>query len=39
MGLCSEIAVINFGTLLALGNPETIRNDKNVIKAYLGKDT
>ena len=36
MGLCDKITVLNFGSLLAEGDPETIRANPEVIKAYLG---
>jgi ABC-type multidrug transport system ATPase subunit len=36
MGLCDRIAVLDFGQLIALGNPETVKNDPRVISAYLG---
>ncbi|HWG85018.1 MAG TPA: ABC transporter ATP-binding protein [Deinococcales bacterium] len=36
MGLCDRIAVLNFGQLIALGNPESVANDPAVIEAYLG---
>ncbi len=38
MGLCDRIAVLNFGRIIAEGNPEEIRNHPDVIEAYLGKD-
>jgi branched-chain amino acid transport system ATP-binding protein len=38
MGLCEEIAVLNFGRIIARGGPEQIRNDPQVIEAYLGRD-
>jgi branched-chain amino acid transport system ATP-binding protein len=36
MGLCKEIAVLNFGRLIAQGNPDQIRRHPQVIEAYLG---
>jgi branched-chain amino acid transport system ATP-binding protein len=36
MGLCKEIAVLNFGRLIAQGNPDQIRRHPEVIEAYLG---
>ena len=38
MGLCEQIAVLNFGRIIAQGGPEQIRNDPQVIEAYLGRD-
>ncbi|HEU0230775.1 MAG TPA: ABC transporter ATP-binding protein [Burkholderiaceae bacterium] len=38
MGLCDEIAVLNFGKIIASGQPEAIRNNEEVIEAYLGRD-
>ncbi|MDE0309378.1 MAG: ABC transporter ATP-binding protein [Acidiferrobacterales bacterium] len=36
MGLCDRLTVLNFGTVLADGTPEQIRNNPDVIQAYLG---
>jgi len=35
-GLCDEITVLNFGTVLAQGAPEVALNDPEVVKAYIG---
>ena len=37
MGLCDLITVMNFGSLLAEGTPEEVRNSPAVIEAYLGR--
>jgi branched-chain amino acid transport system ATP-binding protein len=36
MGIADEILVVNFGTKLCEGAPEEVRNNAEVIKAYLG---
>ena len=36
MGLCQRIAVLDFGQLIALGDPAQVKNDPAVIAAYLG---
>ncbi len=35
-GLCEEVTVLNFGTVLAQGTPSVALNDPEVIKAYIG---
>ena len=37
MNICERIYVLNFGMLLAKGEPEEIKNNPKVIQAYLGE--
>ena len=37
MGICERIVVIDYGKIIAKGLPEEIKNNRNVIKAYLGE--
>ena len=37
MGISDRIYVVNQGTPLANGTPEQIRNNPDVIRAYLGE--
>ena len=37
MGICERLYVLNFGRIIALGLPDEIQNNKEVIAAYLGE--
>jgi sulfate-transporting ATPase len=36
LGLCDELFVLNFGSLIASGPPDRVRVDPSVVDAYLG---
>ena len=36
MGICDRIVVLNYGRIIAFGNPQEIQSNKDVITAYLG---
>ena len=37
MGICERITVVDFGEVIARGNPQEIQSDAQVIEAYLGR--
>ncbi|MFL5755284.1 MAG: hypothetical protein ACJ77N_03210 [Chloroflexota bacterium] len=37
MGLCDRIQVLNYGKLIAEGDPASVRANPDVIAAYLGQ--
>jgi sulfate-transporting ATPase len=39
MGVCDQVVVLDFGTLIAAGTPDAVRSDPAVIAAYLGDQT
>ncbi len=39
MGLCNQLTVLNFGSVLAEGTPEQVRHNPDVVNAYLGGGT
>ena len=37
MGICGRIVVLDYGQVIAEGNPEAIKHNPSVIRAYLGE--
>lgn len=38
LGICERLVVLNYGTILASGNPKEVINNPAVVQAYLGKE-
>ena len=38
LDLCDRVAVLSFGERIALGTPDEVRGDPEVIRAYLGEE-
>ena len=36
LGICDHVVVLEFGTVIAAGPPDRVRNDPAVLAAYLG---
>jgi branched-chain amino acid transport system ATP-binding protein len=39
MEIIDRVIVINFGQIIAMGTPEEVVKNKDVIEAYIGKGT
>ena len=39
LGVCDQVSVLDFGRVIAHGDPESIARDRSVVEAYLGDET
>jgi branched-chain amino acid transport system ATP-binding protein len=38
MSICDRVIVLDFGSVIAHGDPDTVKRDPQVLEAYLGRD-
>jgi branched-chain amino acid transport system ATP-binding protein len=39
MSICDRVVVLDFGQVIAQGDPASVRSDERVLEAYLGRDS
>jgi branched-chain amino acid ABC superfamily ATP binding cassette transporter, ABC protein len=39
LGICEKLNVLEYGRMLASGNPQDVIKDEKVIRAYLGDES